>query len=122
MAKIYGREITKNTVVGVSLGTLVPMLFALWAISGLGRPLFASDLKSIEEKIDTYQASTAIQMLNIRKSALQSELRTARRDARENREDTRAQADVDFIEDQIEDVEDKILCHRTKGCTVEDDV
>lgn len=122
MAKIAGHEITKNTFVGMSIGTLLTIIVAAWSISGIGRPLFAADLNRIEEKIDTYQTNTAVQILSIRKSALQSELREAKRDVRRNPDDEDATEDVDEIETDIEELDSKIDCHRTEGCTVENDI
>jgi len=129
MTKIAGREINKNTVVGVSVGTLLTIVVVVWTALGIGRPLFASDLVRIEEKIDAYQTSTAekiddyqtstaVQILYIRKEALQSELREAKRDLRRNGEDEDAADDVDQIESDIDDLDTKIACHRTVGCNV----
>jgi len=122
MAKIAGHEITKNTVVGMSIGTLLTIIVGLWAASGIGRPLFAADLNRIEQKIDSYQSSTAVQILNIRKSALQSELREAKRDVRRNPDDEDAAEDVDEIESDITELDTKIACHRTDGCRVENEI
>lgn len=116
---LAGREITKNTVVGMSLGTITVIIVFVWTALGIGRPLFASDLVRIEDKIDGYQTSTAIQILNIRKSALQSDLREARRDARRNPNDDDAVEDVDEITDDIAELDAKITCYRTEGCEVE---
>ena len=66
MTTIAGREITKNTVVGASVGTILTVIIVVWKASGIGRPLFAADLERIEQKIDDYQTSTAVQILNIR--------------------------------------------------------
>lgn len=122
MAKIAGHEITKNTFVGMSIGTLVTVIAVLWAASDIGRPLFAADLERIEKKIDTYQTSTTIQILSIRKAALNSELREAKRDLRRNPSDDDAVEDIDEIESDIDDLQDRINCHRTKGCRVEADI
>ncbi len=122
MTKIGGREVTKNTVVGISVGSLAAVIVALWTAAGIGRPLFAADLERIEQKIDTYQATTAVQILNIRKEALQSELREAKRDVRRNPEDDNAAEDVDEIESDIDDIDDRITCHRTEGCEVEAEI
>lgn len=119
MAKIAGHEITKNTFVGMSVGTLLTIIVVAWSASGIGRPLFAADLNRIEKKIDSYQTNTAVQILNIRKSALQSELREAKRDVRRNPEDEDAAEDVDEIETDIKELDTKIACHRTDGCRVE---
>ena len=119
MAKIAGREVTKNTMVGVSLGSLALIVMSIWTALGIGRPLFAADLDRIEEKIDTYQTNTAVQIWNIRKAALQSEMREAKRDVRRNPEDDDAAEDVDEIKDDIEELDAKIECHRTEGCEVE---
>lgn len=131
---LHGHHITKNTVVGMSVGTIIIVLVAAWTASGIGRPLFAIDLErisaavldhvthmhaSMEEKIDRYQNSTAVQILNIRKSALQSELRDAKRHARRNPDDNHDQADVDEIRQDIAELDAKIICYRTFGCEVE---
>ena len=115
---IAGHRITKNTVVGISLGALASMLGAAWAISGIGRPLFAADLQVIERKIDLYQTGTAIQILNIRKAALETELRKAKRDLRRNQDDDDAAEDVDKIQSDIKKLDADILCHRSVGCEV----
>jgi len=119
---IAGKEITKNTVVGMSLGTIVAIVVFVWTALGIGRPLFAADLARIEDKIDVYQVSTAIQILTIRKEALQSELREARRDARRNPDDDNAADDVDEISDDIVALDAKIDCYRTEGCRVEGEI
>ena len=111
---IGGKDITKNTMVGTSIGTLLSVVVLVWAGSGIGRPLFAADLERIETKIDTYQTATAVQILNIRKAALRSELRQAKRDD--------ATEDVDDIKSDIKDIDDRIACHRTKGCEVEGEI
>ena len=114
--------INKNTVMGVSIGTIVSGIAAIGVLSGIGRPLFAADLDRIEEKIDTYQTTTAVQILSIRKSALQSELRVAKRDVRSDPTDTDAAEDVEDIEDDIDDIETRIHCYRTEGCEVENEI
>ena len=119
MTKIAGREITKNTVVSMGVGTLIAIVVFVWTALGIGRPLFASDLVRIEDKIDNYQTSTAIQILHIRKAALKSDLREAKRDLRRNGDDMDAAEDVDDIESDIADLDAKIICHRTEGCEVE---
>ena len=115
---IAGHRITKNTVVGISVGTLASILAAAWAISGIGRPLFAADLQVIERKIDLYQTGTAIRILNIRKAALATELRKAKRDLRHNQDDDDAAEDIDTIESEIAQLDADILCHRSVGCEV----
>ena len=122
MTKIAGKEITKNTVVGASIGTIVLVIMSLWTILGIGRPLFASDLKVIEKKIDAHQVTIAVQILSIRKDALQSDLRTAERDVRHNPTDDAAADDVSDIKSDIKEIEKKIDCHRTKGCEVEREI
>ena len=122
MAKIAGHEITKNTFVGMSIGTLITIIVVVWTASGIGRPLFAADMNRIEQKIDSYQTNTAVQILNIRKDALQSELREAKRDVRRNPDDQDAAEDVEDIESAIDELDTKIACHRTEGCTVESDI
>jgi len=123
-----GKEINKNTVVGLSLGTIIAIVAFVWTAMGIGRPLFASDLKSISHDIETLvsvidsnQTSTAIQILNIRKSALQSELRAARRELRASTGDQNVADDVHAIEAQIQEIDQKILCYRTVNCIVEPD-
>ena len=122
MTKIAGREITKNTMLGMSVGTCCMIIVIVWSAAGIGRPLFASDLDRIEDKIDAYQTNTAVQILSIRKEALESDLRAASRDARRNPEDDDALDDVEEIKSDIKDIDTKITCHRTKGCTVEADI
>lgn len=119
MTIIAGREINKNTVVGVSVGTLFGLFVVIWTALGIGRPLFASDLERIEGKIDAYQTSTAVQILHIRKEALHSELRAARRDLRRDPTDVKAMEDIDEIRTDIDDLDERIKCHRTAGCQVE---
>ena len=116
---ISGYKINKNTMVSVSVGAIFTLVFSLWMISGIGRPLFAADLDRIEKKIDDYQKSTTVQILTIRKEALQSDLRSARRDVRKNSEDGDAAEDLKEIEDDIESIDKKIDCYRTKDCEVE---
>ncbi len=115
---IAGHRITTNTVVGISLGSLASIVATVWIISGIGRPLFAADLQIIEKKIDHYQTSTTVQILNIRKAALQSELREAKRDLRRNQDDDDAAEDIDKIESEIAQLDADILCHRSVGCEV----
>ena len=115
---IAGHSITKNTVACVSLGGLASIVATVWMISGIGRPLFAADLQVIERKIDLYQIGTAVQILNIRKSALETELRKAKRDLRRNPDDDDAAEDVDKIESELTQLDADILCHRTEGCEV----
>jgi len=118
MTRIAGREITKNTMVGMSVGTFATVIAIVWTAAGIGRPLFASDLQRIEEKIDAYQTNTAVQILSIRKAALNSELREAKRDLRKDPDDNDALEDVEEIEADIREIEASILCHRTEGCVV----
>ncbi len=118
MTTIAGREVTKNTVVGLSIGTIFTIISIIWIAAGIGRPLFAADLERIENKIDDYQTTTAIQILDIRKSALQSELRVAEREVRHNPQDDDAVEDVKEIESDIKEIDTKITCHRTNGCKV----
>lgn len=119
---VAGKEITKNTVVGISAGTIAGIIGAVWVGAGIGRPLFAADLERIEKKIDTYQTTTAVQILSIRKEALKSELREARRDLRADPKDTKAMEDIDDIRDDIDDLDERIKCHRTDGCEVETEI
>ena len=122
MTKIAGREYSKNTVVSISIGALCTIIVTLWMISGIGRPLFAADLARIETKIDAYQTSTAVQILSIRKSALQSELRQVKRELRNNSEDNGAADDIEKIKDDIDDIDAKISCYRNTNCRVESEV
>ena len=115
---IAGHHITKNTKVSVCLGTLVMIFVSVWTALGIGRPLFASDLQVIERKIDLYQIGTAVQILNIRKAALETELRKANRDLRRDPNDDDAAEDVDTIKSEIARLDADILCHRTEGCEV----
>lgn len=119
MTKIGGREITKNTMVGMSIGTLATVVAIVWTAAGIGRPLFASDLQRIEEKIDGYQTNTAVQILIIRREALESDLRVAHRYARDNDREPDTLIVVDEIEANIKNINAKILCYRTNGCKVE---
>lgn len=122
MTQFAGRDITKNTMVGMSIGTLLTLVLIAWSASGVGRPLFAADLSRIESKIDAYQTTTAVQILQIRKAALRSEMRQAKRDVRSDPGDSDAVEDVDEIESDIEDINDRIACHRTEGCEVESEI
>ncbi len=118
MTKIAGKEYSKNTVVSISVGSLIVIVLSLWTLSGIGRPLFAADLTRIENKIDANQISTAVQILNIQKSVLRSELREAKRDVRRD-PDNGAAEDVDEIESDIKDIDAKITCYRSTNCKVE---
>lgn len=118
MMKVAGVEVNKNTVVGISVGTILSVVVVIWAALGIGRPLFAADLERIESKIDSYQTSTAVQILSIRKEALNSELRAARRDLRADPSDQKAMRDIDDIKTEIDDLNERIKCHRTAGCDV----
>jgi len=119
---IAGHHITKNTKISVGLGTFVVVFVSVWTALGIGRPLFASDLQVIEKKIDFYQISTAIQILKIRKGALQTELRKAKRDLRRNPDDDDAVDDIDKIQRDLAECDAAILCHRTEGCEVIGDI
>ena len=116
------KPLTKNTVVGVSLGTIVAATIAIWTILGIGRPLFASDLQRIEQSIASLDAKTSVGVLNLAKQNLQSELRSAKRELRLDPSNGDIEEDIDEIEDDIEDIDDKIDCYRTKGCEMEDDI
>lgn len=122
MTKIAGKEVSKNTMVSVSVGTILTAFIAVWAMSGLGRPLFAADLERIENKIDSYQTNTAVQILFIRREALESDLRTVKREARRNGNDPDSLIDADEIREDIKVIDAKIACHRTKGCEVESEI
>ena len=119
---LSGKQLSKNTMVSISLGTIFVIIGTIWMMLGIGRPLFASDLARIENKIDGYQTNTAVQILQIRKAALQSELREAKRDLRRNPDDEDAVEDVDKISGDIKDIETKITCHRTLDCKVESEI
>ena len=122
MTKIAGREYSKNTVVSISVGSLLVILLSLWTLSGIGRPLFAADLARIETKIDAYQTNIAVQILSIRKSALRSELRQVNRELRNSSEDNGAADDIKKIENDIKDIDAKITCYRSINCRVESEV
>jgi len=118
MTNIAGHEISKNTMVSASVGSICILIGIVWTALGIGRPLFASDLEFVVKKIDNYQISTAIQILYIRKAALETELREVKRDLRRNPEDNHAAEDIDKIQSDIEQCDAAILCHRTEGCEV----
>lgn len=122
MTRIGGKEISKRTMINASLSTIGTAIIIIWTASGIGRPLFAADLERIEAKIDSYQTSTAVQILHIRKEALKSELRAARRDLRNDATDTGAMDDIDDIRSEIDDLDERIKCHRTAGCEVEGEI
>ena len=122
MTKIAGKEVSKNTMVSASIGTILAAFIAVWTVSGLGRPLFAADLERIEEKIDAYQTSTAVQILFIRREALQSDLRVVKRAARKDGNDPDSLIDIDEIQEDIKVIDAKIACHRTKDCEVESEI
>ena len=122
MTKIAGREYSKNTVVSISVGSLLVILLSLWTLSGIGRPLFAADLARIETKIDSYQTNIAVQILSIRKSALRSELRQVNRELRTSPQDNGAADDIKKIENDIKDIDAKITCYRSTNCRVESEV
>jgi len=114
--------IGKNTVVGVSLGTLVAAIFAIWMASGIGRPLFASDLVAIEESIENLDKKTSVAVLNLAKQNLQSELRGANRELRVDPQNGDIEDDITVIEDEIKEIDTKIDCYRRKDCDMEEDV
>jgi len=116
---VSGKQISKNTIVSVSLGTISAAICTAWLVLGIGRPLFASDLERIERKIDSYQTNTLVQILIIRREALESDLRVAHRYARDNGREPDTLIVVHEIEADIKVIDAKILCHRTKGCKVE---
>ena len=127
--QVAGREVSKDTVFRFSLGTILIVVVTVWTALGIGRPLFASDLKNFEDKIDAAvataavaQTNTSIQILNIRRQALQSDLRQANRDVRQNPDADWAQDDVADITEDIHQIDLKIACYRTKGCEVESDI
>ena len=105
----------KNTVVGVSVGTLVSVVAFVWMASGLGRPVFASDLEKLDKKI-------SVAVLDLARQNLQSELRGAKRELRQDPNNDDIEEDIDDIEDEIEEIDDKIECYRTKGCELEGEV
>ncbi len=116
---IKAREITQNTVIGLSVGTIAAIVVGGWTMLGIGRPLFASDLEQIRQQLATYQTTTAIEILINRKASLKSELRQASRDLRNDPNDRIAQEDIEEIRNAIEEIDQKIRCHRTTGCRVE---
>lgn len=114
--------IGKNTVVGVSVGTLIAAIFAIWMVSGLGRPLFASDLVVIEHSIEKLDKKTSIAILNLAKQNLQSELRKTVREFRLDPNNGDIEDDIAVIEDDIKEIDTKIDCYRRKDCDMEEDV
>lgn len=122
MVHVVGHEFSKRTMVRVSMGTLVIIIAFIWTAAGIGRPLFASDLQRIEAKIDGYQTNTAVQILIIRREALESDLRVAHRYARDNDREPDTLIVVDEIETDIKNINAKILCYRTAGCKVEAEI
>lgn len=114
--------IGKNTVVGVSVGTLVAAIFAIWMASGIGRPLFASDLVAIEQSIESLDKKTSIAVLSLAKQNLQSELRGAKRELRLDPNNGDIEDDIGTIEDAIEEIDSKIDCYRRSNCDMEEDV
>lgn len=115
--EIYGHQVSKNTKVSISLGALFVIIATVWTALDIGRPLFASDLVRIENKIDSYQNNTAIQILFIRREALESDLRAAKRD-----QSNHAKEDIDIINGQIKLIDAKILCYRTVDCIPETEI
>ncbi|KKL74019.1 hypothetical protein LCGC14_2069090 [marine sediment metagenome] len=114
--------IGKNTVVGVSVGTLVAGLFAIWMVSGIGRPLFASDLVIIEQSIERLDKKTSVAVLNLAKQNLQTELRGIKRELRLDPNNGDIEDDVVVIENEIKEIDTKIDCYRRKDCDMEEDV
>ncbi len=127
--QVAGREVSKDTMVRLSVGTIIVMLVTVWTALGIGRPLFASDLHNFNLKIDAAveaaavaQTNTSIQILNIRRQALQSDLRQANRDVRQNPDADWAEDDLADINEDIRQIDLKIACYRTAGCQVESDI
>lgn len=112
--------INKNTVVGLSLGSILAGVVVIWTMLGIGRPLFASDLAQINQSIGALDTKTSVAFLNISKQGLKTELRQAKRELRENPDDGGLEDDIDDIEGDIKDIEEKIKCHRTADCEVEE--
>ena len=108
--------------VGASVGTIVAVIAAIWMGLGIGRPLFASDLKVIEESIARVDKKMSVAVLTLAKQNLESELRGAKRELRQDPNNGNIEEDIDVIEGDIEDIEEKVKCYRTKGCEVEDEV
>lgn len=115
-------HIGKNTVVGVSLGTIVVAIVFVWTMLDIGRPLFASDLVRIEQRIETLDKKNSVAVLNLAKQNLQSELRGVKRELRKDPDNGNIEEDIDKIKDEIEDIDDKIDCYRTKSCEMEEDL
>ena len=115
------KPIGKNTVVGVSLGTLVAVFVAVWTMLDIGRPLFASDLVRIEQSIHVMDVKNSLAICNLAKQGLKSELRGARRELREDPDNRHIEEDIEDIQSEIKDLDTKIACYRTVGCIVEED-
>lgn len=115
-------SISKNTMVGMSIGTITAIIAAGWIGLGIGRPLFASDLVVIEESIDRLDKKTSVAILNLGKQSLETELRGAKRELRKDPNNDNIEDDIDEIEGEIEDIDAKIVCYRTTDCEMEDDV
>ena len=115
-------SISKNTMVGMSVGTITAIIAAGWIGLGIGRPLFASDLIVIEESIEKLDKKTSVAILNLGKQSLETELRGAKRELRKDPENDDIEDDIDEINGEIDDIDTKIECYRIKGCEMEDDV
>ncbi|MCZ6775249.1 MAG: hypothetical protein O7D34_02190 [Ignavibacteria bacterium] len=115
-------SISKNTMVGMSVGTITAIIAAGWIGLGIGRPLFASDLVVIEESIERLDKKTSVAILNLGKQSLETELRGAKRELRKDPDNDNIGDDIDEIEGEIEDIDAKIICYRTVDCEMEDDV
>jgi len=122
-------NLSKNTVISGSIGTVCALVAGLWAMSGIGRPLFAADMHDFQQAVvELVEASTkqyqvldtktSISFLEIQKGTLQTELRALRRELRGDPGDLDLPDDIDEIEEDIEDINTIITCHRTIGCTV----
>ncbi len=122
-------NLSKNTVISGSIGTVVAAVAVIWGMSGIGRPLFAADMhdfvQAVEELVEAsskqytqLDTKTSISFLEIQKGTLQTELRSLRRELRSDPSDLDLPDDIDEIEEDIEDINTIITCHRTIGCTV----
>lgn len=115
-------NLSKNTMVGMSVGTLVSIVAALWIGLGIGRPLFASDLQVIEASIEKLDKKTSVAILHLAKQSLESELRGAKRELRKDPLNDDIEEDIDIISQDIDEIDDKITCYRTQGCEIEESV
>ena len=115
-------NMTKNTMVGMSVGTIVSIIAAAWIGLGIGRPLFASDLQVIEDSIEKLDKKTSVAILYLAKQSLESELRGAKRELRKDEDNDNIQEDIDVINGDIAEIASKITCYRTEDCEIENTI